>query len=105
MPAALHPYLSFPGTSREAFEFYGQALGATPQFLTFGEAGAVPVDDTGDDKSMHGRPEHADRIRLNVPGVKDHIRTEGFDHDTHVTLSPMTAPATLPRPAPAQPPE
>lgn len=39
MPAALHPYLNFEGNSREAFEFYGQALGSIPQFVTFGEAG------------------------------------------------------------------
>ena len=36
MPAALHPYLRFPGNAREAFEFYGAALGAQPQFATFG---------------------------------------------------------------------
>src|SRR5699024_2910680 len=67
MPAALHPYLNFPGTSREAFEFYGQALGATPQFLTFGEAGAVPVDDLGADKIMHANLEVTDLIRLEAP--------------------------------------
>ncbi|PMC76034.1 VOC family protein [Brachybacterium sp. UMB0905] len=29
MPAALHPYLDFDGNTREAFEFYGEALEVT----------------------------------------------------------------------------
>src|SRR5690625_7134005 len=89
MPAALHPYLNFPGTSREAFEFYGQALGATPQFLTFGEAGAVPVDDPGADKIMHGSLEVTDLIRLYVSDVIEGMSPEGFVQGTNVTLSLM----------------
>ncbi len=33
MPTTLTPYLSFPGTTREAFAFYAQALGASIQTL------------------------------------------------------------------------
>src|SRR5690625_6772335 len=82
MPAALHPYLNFPGTSREAFEFYGQALGATPQFLTFGEAGAVPADDPGADKIMHGSLEVTDLIRLYVSDVIEGMSPERSEEHT-----------------------
>ncbi|OYN90922.1 VOC family protein [Parenemella sanctibonifatiensis] len=87
MPAALHPYLNFDGNAREAFEFYGQALGGTPQFFTFGESQAVPADDPNADKIMHGSLEVTDLIRLYVsdviPGMSDY--TPG----TNVTLSLM----------------
>ncbi len=33
MPTTLTPYLSFPGTTREAFAFYAQALGASIQTM------------------------------------------------------------------------
>ncbi|PWH05979.1 hypothetical protein DEO23_09145 [Brachybacterium endophyticum] len=88
MPAALHPYLNFPGTSREAFEFYGEALGTTPQFATFGEFHAVPEGDPNADKIMHGSLEVTDLIRLYVSDV---IEGMGPDHreGNNVTLSLM----------------
>ncbi|MEE1650416.1 VOC family protein [Brachybacterium sp. J144] len=87
MPAALHPYLNFDGNAREAFEFYGAALGATPQFATFGEFQAVPADDPAADKIMHGSLEVTELIRLYVSDV-----VEGMgEHKpgTNVTLSLM----------------
>ena len=69
MPAALHPYLNFDGNAREAFEFYGEALGATPQFATFGEFQAVPEGDPAADKIMHGSLEVTDLIRLYASDV------------------------------------
>lgn len=89
MPAALHPYLNFPGTSREAFEFYGQALGAAPQFATFGEFGAVPAGDPNADKIMHGSLEVTDLIRLYVSDVIEGMSPEGFVQGNNVTLSLM----------------
>lgn len=89
MPAALHPYLTLPGTSREAFEFYGRALGATPQFMTFGESGAVPADDPGADKIMHGSLEVTELIRLYVSDVVEGMSPEGFVLGNNVTLSLM----------------
>lgn len=64
MPAALHPYLSFPGTTREAFDFYGEALGGTPTFATFGSFGAVPEDHPAADLIMHASLEVDDLIKL-----------------------------------------
>src|SRR5690625_2716502 len=89
MPAALHPYLNFPGTSREASELYGQALGATPQFLTFGEAGAVPVDDPGAHKIIHGSLEVTDLTRLYASDVIEGMSPEGFVQGTNVTPALM----------------
>jgi PhnB protein len=77
MPAALHPYLNFDGNAREAFEFYGEALGATPQFSTFGEFQAVPADSPDADKIMHGSLEDV------VEGMG------GYSRGTNVTLSLM----------------
>lgn len=89
MPAALHPYLNFPGSAREAFEFYGHALGAIPQFVTFGEAGAVPEDHESAGKVMHGSLEVTELIRLYVSDVIEGMSPDGFTQGTNVTLSLM----------------
>ncbi|GAA1281238.1 MULTISPECIES: VOC family protein [Brachybacterium] len=99
MPAALHPYLNFDGNSREAFEFYGHALGAIPQFVTFGEAGAVPVDHPSADKVMHGSLEVTELIRLYVSDVIEGMSPDGFTPGTNVTLSLMGDDETLLRSA------
>lgn len=87
MPAALHPYLNFDGNAREAFEFYGEALGATPQFATFGEFQAVPEGDPAADKIMHGSLEVTDLIRLYVSDVVEGMGE--YTRGTNVTLSLM----------------
>ncbi|APX33472.1 hypothetical protein BH708_12940 [Brachybacterium sp. P6-10-X1] len=87
MPAALHPYLNFDGNAREAFEFYGRALGATPQFATFGEFQAVPEGDPSADKIMHGSLEVTDLIRLYVSDVIEGMGA--YVPGTNVTLSLM----------------
>lgn len=99
MPAALHPYLNFDGNSREAFEFYGHALGAIPQFVTFGEAGAVPVDHPSADKVMHGSLEVTELIRLYASDVIEGMSPEGFIVGNNVTLSLMGDDETLLRSA------
>jgi PhnB protein len=87
MPAALHPYLNFDGNAREAFEFYGEALGATPQFATFGEFQAVPEGHPASDKIMHGSLEVTDLIRLYVSDVIEGMAP--YVPGTNVTLSLM----------------
>lgn len=87
MPAALHPYLNFDGNAREAFEFYGRALGATPQFATFGEFQAVPEGDPATDKIMHGSLEVTDLIRLYASDVIEGMGA--YVPGTNVTLSLM----------------
>lgn len=99
MPAALHPYLNFPGTSREAFEFYGQALGAIPQFATFGEFHAVPESDPNADKIMHGSLEVTDLIRLYVSDHVEGMSPDGFVPGNNVSLSLMGDDETLLRSA------
>lgn len=99
MPAALHPYLNFEGNSREVFEFYGRALGAIPQFMTFGEAGAVPAGGHAADKIMHGSLEVTDLIRLYVSDVIEGMSPEGLVQGTNVTLSLMGDDETLLRSA------
>src|SRR5690606_13694721 len=69
------------------FEFYGEALGATPQFATFGEFQAVPEGDPAAEKIMHGSLEVTVLIRLCASDV-----IEGMGEDpraTTVTLSLM----------------
>lgn len=97
MPAALHPYLVFDGTAREAFEFYGRALGAIPRFTTFGEFGALPADDPDADRIMHGSLEASDLIRLYVSDVVDGMAPHA--RGTNVTLSLMGDDDTLLRSA------
>lgn len=89
MPAALHPYLNFDGNAREAFEFYGGALGAVPTFVTFGEFQAVPEGDPHADKIMHGSLEVTDMIKLYVSDYIEGMSPEGFVQGTNVTLSLM----------------
>lgn len=79
MPAALHPYISFPGTAREALTFYGEALGGEPQFATFGQFGAVPADHPHADGIMHGSLEVTD-----VLSVYGSDSIEGMDPETPV---------------------
>lgn len=89
MPAALHPYLNFPGTTREVLEFYGEALGATPSFATFGEFGAVEAGDPHADKIMHGSLEVTDLIRLYAADHIEGMMPGEFVQGTNVTLALM----------------
>ena len=45
MASRLNPYLNFPGTAREAMEFYEGVFGGTLTVMTFGDAGAEDVPD------------------------------------------------------------
>ncbi|MEU4643755.1 VOC family protein [Micromonospora sp. NPDC023814] len=51
MASRLNPYISFPGTAREAMEFYQRVFGGSLSMSTFGEFG---TDDPAlTDKIMH----------------------------------------------------
>lgn len=89
MPAALHPYLNFDGNAREAFEFYGHALGGTPQFSTFGEFQAVHEGHPASDLTMHGALEVTDLIRLYVSDYIEGMSPGKFTVGNNVTLSLM----------------
>lgn len=89
MPAALHPYLNFPGTTREVLEFYGRALGAVPTFATYGEFNAVPAGSEHADKIMHGSLEVTDLIRLYAADHLEGMSPEGLTVGNNISLSLM----------------
>lgn len=45
MASRLNPYISFPGTARDAMEFYRGVFGGTLTMSTFGEFGAPAPED------------------------------------------------------------
>jgi PhnB protein len=51
MPTRLNPYLSFPGTAREAMERYAEIFGGSLHLNTFGEFG---MEGPQADQIMHG---------------------------------------------------
>jgi PhnB protein len=73
MASRLNPYLSFPGTAREAMEFYQSVFGGNLRMSTFGEFGAP--DEPHADKVMHAMLETDNGFTLmasdTVPGMKD----------------------------------
>ena len=55
MSSRLNPYISFPGTARDAMEFYESVFGGTLRMSTFGELGGQ--DAPSPDNIMHGQLE------------------------------------------------
>ena len=55
MASRLNPYISFPGTAREAMELYRDVFGGELTLNTFGELGGPESPDP--DKIMHGQLE------------------------------------------------
>lgn len=53
MTVQLRPYLNFPGTTREALEFYRGIFGGELTVSTFGQYHAVPEGHEAEDKIMH----------------------------------------------------
>ncbi|WP_018683091.1 VOC family protein [Actinokineospora enzanensis] len=56
MSARLNPYLNFPGTARQAMEFYQEVFGGHLVLNTFGELGGADGTPLAD-KIMHGQLE------------------------------------------------
>jgi PhnB protein len=54
MASRLNPYISFPGTARDAMEFYKDVFGGSLAMNTFGEFGA---DAPNPDQLMHSQLE------------------------------------------------
>jgi PhnB protein len=52
MASRLNPYISFPGTARQAMEFYEQVFGGTLALNTFGEFGGQDTPEANN--IMHG---------------------------------------------------
>jgi PhnB protein len=55
MPSRLNPYISFPGTARDAMQFYERVFGGTLTLNTFAELGGE--DAPSPDNIMHGQLE------------------------------------------------
>jgi PhnB protein len=83
MAARLNPYLTFPGTAREAMTYYQQVLGGDLTISTFGEFGQ---DGPGADGVMHAQLETPDGFVLMgsdiAPGQE-----QGFTRGDQMTVS------------------
>jgi len=85
----LNPYLNFPGTAREAMEFYESVFGGTLTVMTFADAGAEGVPDP--QKVMHASLETTSGYTLMAsdlppgmehrPGTNMSISLSGDDAD------------------------
>jgi PhnB protein len=62
MASRLNPYLTYPGNTKEAMEFYHSVFGGTLVVNTFGEYGEHDPDIAG--KVMHARLETDDGFTL-----------------------------------------
>lgn len=89
MATGLHPYLNFPGTTRDALEFYGKVFGVEPQIATFGQFGAVPEGNEHADKVMHGSLEVTDIIRLYAADHLDGMAPYEFQQGNNINLAIM----------------
>lgn len=88
MTATLNPYLTFPGTARQAMEFYRDALGGDLSIMTFADFG-----DPGNEGVMHAYLETPQGMRLmasdlppggvatHVPGNNLSVSLSGDDTD------------------------
>ena len=84
MASRLNPYLSLPGTARQAVEFYASVFGGEPSVMTFGEAGAAGAPHA--DQVMHAQLESPSGYTLmlsDMPPATDHAR----GNDMAISLS------------------
>jgi PhnB protein len=84
MATRLNPYLSFPGTAKQALEFYHEVFGGTLDTNTYGEYGDKSAPEA--DKIMHGRLETKGGFALmgaDAPPGEQHIP----GNDMSVSLS------------------
>lgn len=89
MQSRLNPYLNFPGTARQALEFYHQVFGGELVVNTFGEFGNP--DPELSDQIMHGQLESPNGFTLMAsdlppgmayqPGTNITISLSGDNHD------------------------
>ena len=83
MAARLNPYLSFPGTAREAMAFYEGVFGGKLTMNTFGEFGAQDSEHApGADKIMHSLLETSSGLTLMASDLPP-----GMEHDPGNNIS------------------
>lgn len=84
MASRLNPYLTLPGTARQAAEFYRDVFGGELSVMTFGEAGAADAPHA--DQVMHAQLESSNGYTLmlsDTPPGTEHTR----GNDMAVSLS------------------
>lgn len=84
MASRLNPYLTLPGTARQAIEFYRDVFGGEASVMTFGEAGAADAPHA--DQVMHAQLESPSGYTLmlaDVPPGTEHTR----GNDVAISLS------------------
>ena len=82
MASRLNPYLTFPGTAREAAKHYEHVFGGTLTVMTFGDAGAQGVPDP--DAVMHAMLETPSGFTLML---SDMAPGTGFEAGTNMSIS------------------
>ncbi len=89
MTTRLNPYLNFPGTSRQAMEFYQSVLGGDLRMNTFGEYGGAP-EGLQADNVMHAQLETSSGFTLmasDSPGSPDQGAGQATSEARGVSLS------------------
>ena len=74
MASLLNPYLTLPGTARQAAEFYRDVFGGELSVMTFGEAGAADAPHA--DQVMHAQltsPSGYTLMLADTPPGTDHV--------------------------------
>ena len=84
MAVRLNPYLSFPGTAREAMQAYQGVFGGDLSLMTFGEAGATDMPEP--DNLMHALLETPDGFTLMASDMPPGVPHER-GNDVAVSLS------------------
>ena len=81
MPAQLNPYLTFPGTAREAMTYYQEVFGGDLTLNTFGEFGS---DGEGSEGIMHAQLETPSGYTIMASDTPDGM---SYEPGTNITVS------------------
>lgn len=93
MAYSLHPYLNFPGTAREAMEFYREVFGGELVVHTFGDFHALPEGSASLDKVMNAELT-SEHVRISASDVIEETPIEVvFGNATTLALTGDDEPA------------
>ena len=84
MTSRLNPYIGFPGTARQAVEFYRDVFGGELTVSTYGEMGGAPAG--SEDKIMHAQLETPSGFTLMASDAPEGMQGSGGS-DISVSLS------------------
>jgi PhnB protein len=86
MTVRLNPYLNFPGTAREALDFYHGVLGGELVTTTFA-VGGMPHDPADAEKLMHGQLDAENGMTLMAADIPTGWPTSGPIQGMSISLS------------------